>query len=162
MKLKVLFTWLAVVTVAVMAHAATSTTLRGKCTSVTDGDTIKVLVNNQEIKIRLNGIDTPEKKQAFGTQAKNFTSQWAFGKDVVVYQTGTDRYKRVLGWVFIGKRCLNRDLVYNGMAWWYRQYAPKDTNLAALEQSARQARRGLWVDPNPVAPWEWRKQQRKK
>lgn len=156
MKLKVLFLALVIFLVA----GANAATLRGKCVAVTDGDTIKVLVNNQEIKVRLNGVDAPEKKQPFGTQAKKFTSNFCFGKDVVVYSTGNDRYGRTLGWVYVGNRSLSREIVSAGFAWWYRQYAPHNLTLQNAETSARTAKRGLWIDPHAIAPWEWRKGQR--
>jgi endonuclease YncB( thermonuclease family) len=139
---------------ALTAHA--STKLSGRCVSVTDGDTLKISVNNREIKIRLDGVDCPEIQQAFGANAKQFTQQWSLGRNLIVYVTGTDRYQRALGWVFFGKRCLNNDLVYNGMAWWYRQYAPTNTKLKNLEAYARSKRRGLWKSPNPTPPWTWR------
>lgn len=149
---------LALLILAVPTHAAAhAATLRGRCVSITDGDTIKVLVDKQVLRIRLNGVDCPEKKQAFGTQATKYTSAWALGRSVTVYSTGTDRYKRTLGWVFIGKRCLNRDLVTAGCAWWYEKYAPDNTTLRDLEAKARAEKRGLWSDPHAVAPWKWRR-----
>jgi len=158
--LKVLFTCIAIVALAAQAQAAAA--LRGKCMAVADGDTITILVNQRTIKIRLEGIDCPERQQAFGANATQFTRQWTLGRILVVYVTGTDKYQRTLGWVFYGKRCLNNDLVYNGIAWWYRQYAPNNTKLRSLEAYARSKRRGLWKSPNPIPPWIWRHQRRKR
>lgn len=115
------------------------------------------MLNGRAARVRLFGIDAPEKRQAFGQQAKNFASQFAFGKNVTIYSKGTDRYGRVLGWVFVGSQSLNASLVENGLAWWYRQYAPNEIKLAQMEQRARAARRGLWRDAQPVAPWSWRR-----
>lgn len=73
----------------------------------------------------------------------------------------TDRYGRLVGEVLLPDgRNLNHELVRAGMAWWYRRYAQEDTTLAQLEAEARAARRGLWRDPHPVPPWEWRRTQR--
>jgi endonuclease YncB( thermonuclease family) len=115
------------------------------------------MLDGKAQKIRLYGIDTPESKQAFGTKAKQFTSQLAFGKSVTIYSKGVDRYNRVLGWVFVGRTCVNAELVQNGLAWWYKQYSPKETKLQQLEQEARTAKRGVWADKMPVAPWDWRR-----
>lgn len=132
--------------------------LAGKVVGVTDGDTITVLVDRQPVKVRLDGIDCPEKLQAFGTKAKQLTSDLAFGKQVTIKVVGKDRYKRVIGIVGLpdGKN-LNQEIVAAGLAWWYRKYAPKNRALEDLEKAARIARRGLWAEPNPVPPWAWRK-----
>lgn len=126
----------------------------GRVVGVADGDTITVLHNGFGERFRLTGIDCPEKRQPFGNRAKQFTSSLVFGKTVTVRGTGRDRYGRTLGVVFLPDgRNLNQELVKAGLAWWYRQYS-KDETLAQLEQEARTARRGLWVDPNPIPPWE--------
>ena len=133
----------------------------GQVVGVIDGDTISVLRYGKAAKVRLHGIDTPEKRQAFGTKAREFTSNLVFKKAVTVIVRDTDRYGRIVGEVLLpGGRHLNRELVRVGMAWWYRRYAPDDTTLANLEAQARMARRGLWADASPVPPWEWRKQRR--
>jgi len=130
---------------------------------VADGDTIKVMHNGKAEKIRLHGIDCPEKAQPYGTKAKQFTSAMVFGKAVTVQVRGFDKYGRTIGDVLLPDgRNLNRELVAAGLAWWYRQYAPQDDTLRKLEDSARREKRGLWADPNPVRPWEWRKEQRTK
>jgi len=110
-------------------------------------------------KIRLHGIDTPERKQPFGTRARQFASELTFQQTVTVRVRDTDRYGRLVAKVILPDgRSLNRELVTAGMAWWYRQYAKDDTTLAKLEAEARSAKRGLWSDPHAVAPWTWRKQ----
>jgi micrococcal nuclease len=109
------------------------------------------------VRVRLNGVDCPESHQAFGTRARQFTGDLVFGKIVRVEVRDRDRYGRLVGDVFTsGGESLNAELVRVGMAWWYRRYAPKDTKLAALEAEARAAKRGLWVDTNPIPPWEFR------
>lgn len=126
---------------------------------VTDGDTISVMHNGRGEKIRLNGIACPEKGQAFGKKAKQFTSELAFGREVTVRAFTLDKYGRTTGDVILsdGKN-LNHELVGAGMCWWYRMNAPGDRVLEGLEQDARKAQRGLWANPHSVPPWEWRKQ----
>jgi endonuclease YncB( thermonuclease family) len=124
---------------------------------VTDGDTITILRNGRREALRLHGIDAPEKGQAFGDRAKQLTSDFAFGKTVVVRVRGRDRYGRTIADVFLPDgRNLNQEVVRAGYAWWYRRYSV-DQRLAVLEAEARSARRGLWADRNPQPPWEWRK-----
>ncbi len=123
---------------------------------VSDGDTITVLHNGKGERIRLHGIDSPEKRQAFGKRAKQLTSSLVFGKTVTVQVMDRDRYGRTVGEVLLPDgRSLNRELVRAGLAWMYRRYT-NDQSLSDLEEEARVARRGLWADPNPIAPWKWR------
>jgi endonuclease YncB( thermonuclease family) len=119
-------------------------------------DTINVMHDGRAEKIRLYGIDAPEKGQAFGNRAKQFVAAPAFGKEVEVEVKDRDRYGRTVADVILPDgRNLNHEIVKAGFAWWYRKYAPKDTELERLESKARQAKRGLWVDPHPVPPWEF-------
>lgn len=130
----------------------------GKVIGVADGDTITVLDGTAQIKIRLNGVDCPEKAQAFGTKAKQFTSALVFGQTVTIRAKEKDRYGRTVGDVVLADgRILNHELVRAGYAWWYQKYAPGDTVLQGLEAEARVAKVGLWADPNAVAPWEFRR-----
>ena len=131
---------------------------RGKVIGITDGDTIEGLIDHVSVKVRLHGIDAPEKGQPFGDRAKQKTAELVFGKAVRVIQRSTDRYGRVVGDIVLpdGRR-LNRELVRSGFAWWYRQYAKKDRELERLEEEARDARIGLWRDNDPIPPWLWRK-----
>lgn len=132
----------------------------GKVVAVLDGDTIEVLHNGKAERIRLNGIDCPEKKQAFGQKAKQFTSSLVFGKTVVVVPSEKDRYNRTVGDVFLlDGGNISYELVKAGLAWWYRNYS-NDVLIAMLELEAQLERRGLWVDPHPIPPWEWRKRTR--
>jgi endonuclease YncB( thermonuclease family) len=111
-------------------------------------------------RIRLWGIDCPESRQAFGTRAKQFTGDLAFGKTVTVRVRDIDRYKRTVAEIILpdGKN-LNQEIVRAGLAWWYQQYARRELILRDLEQDARAAKVGLWADSKPVPPWEWRKLQ---
>jgi micrococcal nuclease len=125
---------------------------------VKDGDTFEILRNGQTITVRLFGIDTPEKNQAYGQRAKQFASDLAFGKDVRLIEHNKDRYGRTVGTIILPDgRNLNEELVREGYAWHYTAYS-KDKTLANLEADARRFQRGLWQDPNPVAPWDFRKQ----
>ena len=133
----------------------------GSVVSVLDGDTIEVLHNSKAERIRLSGIDCPEKGQAYGQKAKQAASALVFGKDVTIQTHGYDKYKRTLADVLLPDGTnVNHTLVKDGWCWWYRKYAPGDIELEKLEIEAREAQRGLWVDPHPVPPWEWRKRGR--
>lgn len=135
----------------------------GTVIKISDGDTIIISTGKEQLKIRLNGIDCPERSQAFGRKAKQFTANMVFRKKVKVITHGLDTYGRIIGDVHCKDgRSLNKELVKAGLAWWYRRYAPDNRELAALEASARKAGRGLWADKNPTAPWEFRWRERKK
>jgi micrococcal nuclease len=106
--------------------------------SALDGDTIEVLRNGRAEKIRLNGIDCPEKGQAFGNNAKHATSALVFGKDVTLQTHGKDKYERTIGDVILPDGMnLNQELVKEGWCWWYRKYAPLDTELEQQSSRAR-------------------------
>jgi micrococcal nuclease len=134
---------------------------KGRVISVIDGDSLVVQAGRKKIEIRLFGIDCPEHDQPYGGQARRFTERAASGKDVTFVSHEMDRYGRLVAEVVLpGGRSLNHELVKAGLAWWYREYAPDDRQLKALEQEARAAKRGLWRDPNPTPPWEWRRNRR--
>lgn len=133
----------------------------GRCVGVHDGDSITVLAaGNVQIKVRLEGIDAPELKQPFSQQSKEALSGLVFGKVVTLQVTGTDRYKRTLAVVVADGVNANLELVRRGLAWRYDQYS-KDAALLAAQNEAKKAKRGLWRDPAPVPPWEWRKKGKK-
>ncbi|MDD4310440.1 MAG: thermonuclease family protein [Candidatus Cloacimonetes bacterium] len=137
-------------------------TISGKVIAVKDGDTIVVLKNKSSYTIRLDGIDCPEKRQAFGDRAKRFASDRVFGKQVRVQYSKKDRYQRYLGDVYYnGNKCLNRELLKAGLAWHYKQYN-KNPELAKLEQNARKRKEGLWADAYPKAPWDFRRTKKPK
>ena len=125
----------------------------GKVVGVTDGDTITVLAEgNKQYKVRLQHIDCPETRQPFATKGKQSLSSKMFGKIVTVKWDEMDRYKRILGEVYIGKRWINVELVSEGMACHYKFFS-KDKTMAAAETKARAAKLGIWSQPNPTAPW---------
>ena len=135
-------------------------TFTGKVTSVADGDTIVVSINNsKQYRIRLNGIDAPESKQAFGDKARDALSEKVMGKQVTVVWGKIDEYQRLLADIYSGSDLVNLNMVLEGWAWHYTYYS-KNPKLAAAHASAKNSRKGLWAGKNPVAPWEWRKKQR--
>ena len=135
----------------------------GYVLGVSDGDTVKVLREERIEKIRLRGIDCPEKNQPFGTQAKQMTEDLAYGKTVGVSIAAKDRYGRSIGDLTLPDgRVLSQLLVARGLCWWYRQYAGNDNELRLLETKAKSAGIGLWSGQTPVPPWIFRKQQNAK
>ena len=136
--------------------------ITAKVVGVKDGDTFVVLNEKKEIVVRLEHIDAPEKNQPFGNKAKQFASDFCFGKTVVVIGNGKkDRNGRWIGEIFFKNQNLGKELVRNGLAWHYKRYS-KSENYADLEAAARKKKIGLWRDKDPVAPWNWRKSKRKK
>ncbi|MEF8723164.1 MAG: thermonuclease family protein [Candidatus Accumulibacter delftensis] len=150
-------------------------TLTGTVVGVADGDTVTVLdANHQQHKIRLSGIDAPEKAQPFGQRSKQSMSALVFGKQVDVQWNKRDRYRRIIGKVMVQpsdcQTCpttLDAGLaqITTGLAWWYEKYAKDQSagdagRYAFAEQEARDKRAGLWTDANPTPPWDWRKGQR--
>ena len=130
---------------------------------VTDGDTVTVMSCGRAKKVRLYGVDCPERAQPFGTQAKKATSALCFNATVKVRVRDTDRYGRTVGIVILPNgKGLSKELVRRGCGWWYRKYAPNDKALMLLELNAQRARRGLWKDPNPIPPWEFRRNRKER
>lgn len=129
-----------------------------RCVGVSDGDTISVLHDGEEVRIRLNGIDCPERDQAFASVARQFTADAVHDQTVTVFPVETDQYGRTVADVLMPDgESLNEALVEAGLAWWFRRYAPDNARLQELEIGARQARRGLWRDTDPIPPWEFRR-----
>lgn len=130
---------------------------------ITDGDTLTALTaDNVQMKVRLAGIDTPERGQPYYKAAKQALSDLAFDRNAVIDFNKQDRYGRTVAKVLVDGRDVNLAIVTQGWAWWYRKYATEqsaeDQKLyEAAENDARSARRGLWADPEPVPPWEWRR-----
>ena len=146
--------------------------ITGRVVAVTDGDTIKVLDgSNTEHKVRLTGIDAPERGQPFGTASTKHLASLVAGKQVFVESSKNDRYGRVLGKVWVqpadcpscGKTLdANHAQILVGMAWWYRYYANEQSEedrgrYESAEDEARAKKWGLWADANPIEPYDWRK-----
>ena len=147
-------------------HPALAAQLQGRVVGVSDGDTITLLTEEQrQFKVRLSGIDAPEKKQAFGNFAKQTLSRQVFGRPVIVEWSKTDRYGRIVGRIEINGTDVNLEQVREGSAWVYTQYlkelpaADRQRYLEA-EREAKEERRGLWRDREPEPPWEWRRERR--
>jgi endonuclease YncB( thermonuclease family) len=132
--------------------------LEGRVTRVVDGDTIEVLVEKRPIRVRVAGIDTPERGQPWASRSKQALSERVFGKEVRVIEVTVDTYGRTVGEVYADNVCVGCGLVRDGHAWVYRRFTD-DAVLLQLEDEAREARRGLWALPESerVPPWEWRR-----
>jgi endonuclease YncB( thermonuclease family) len=138
----------------------------GKVVGVADGDTITVLdAKKQQHKVRLAGIDAPEKGQAFGFRSKEYLAKYVYDRDAIIDGSKKDRYGRLIAKVYVDGHDAGLEQIRAGLAWWYRAYAqeqmPEDRELYEVaEKEARERKLRLWRDPNPVPPWEWRKNQR--
>ena len=156
--------------------SASAETFAGTVVAVSDGDTITVLdAAKTQHKVRLSGIDAPEKSQPFGNKAKEALSGLVFRKAVLVEWHKRDRYGRLIGKVMVSPpdaACQKQDcpktldvsltLVTAGLAWHYKRFEKEQsqedrTRYAFAEQEARARKAGLWRDPSPVPPWDWRK-----
>lgn len=135
--------------------------IRGKVVSVADGDTFTLLTDDKtQVKVRLHGIDCPEKGQPFGNKAKEFTSDQVFGKMVTVEEKDVDRYGRTIGMVRLTSgEILNEQLLKEGLAWHYTYY-DKNPLWREYEQQAKKKGKGLWSEAGAVAPWEFRRNRR--
>ena len=145
-----------------IAHAERPV-LSGTVIRVVDGDTIDVELASGPIRVRLNGIDTPERGQPGGKRATAALSALVMSKRVELEPFEQDRYERLIANVIVGDLAVNAELVRQGHAWAYRQYLTSENlRLCELEAEARAARRGLWALPpkDRYAPWDWRKRPR--
>ena len=151
---------------ALLAPAVWAEVLVGRVIAVADGDTVTVLdASRQQHRIRLVGIDAPERGQAFGNRARQHLADRVFQREVQVEYDKRDRYGRILGKIVLDGEDINLMMVRDGMAWHYRQFQrdqrPADRALYAdAEREARATGRGLWADAHPLPPWEFRRQNR--
>lgn len=168
MRLYFIFPFLAIALACGIAHAD----FTGKVVAVADGDTLTVLRDKEQVKIRLSGIDAPEKAQAFGNVAKQRMSDMVFGKEVRVDDRKKDKYGRTIGRVWVtSAECQASDcpktldagmaLLTMGLAWHYKKYEKEQSEeereqYSFAETEARGKKVGLWSDAEPVPPWEWR------
>ena len=131
----------------------------GKVVKVVDGDTLHVYSNKGTYKIRLSGIDAPERGQAYGKRAKEHLEFLVAGKQVIAIVESKDRYGRYVASVKVESKDVCAEMLTAGYAWHYKQY---DNNkyYDELQREAKKAKRGLWLDKKPQAPWEYRKEQR--
>lgn len=134
--------------------------LTGKVIGIKDGDTVEILENRRPVVVRLAHVDAPEKKQAYGNAAKNYLSDLIFGQTVQVVIAGkNDRYGRRIGEIYLKNQNINKAMVRAGMAWHYVEYS-NDPAYADLQTQAQKKKVGLWQEPRPLAPWNYRKQRR--
>lgn len=160
------FTVFLLLAAALLACPSYAETLQGRVVGVTDGDTVTVLdTATTERKIRLMGIDAPEKKQAFGRKSKESLSALVFNKQVTVEYSKRDRYGRTVGKILVNGTDANLEQVKAGLAWHYKQYQKEQSiedrvAYARAEEQARAEKRGLWVDADPTPPWDRRHRKR--
>lgn len=133
-----------------------TTTLTGKAVKIIDGDTFDLLSNGNLYRVRLNGIDCPERGQAYYREAKAALGNFCHNRTITVTYRSKDRNGRLLGDVYAGNQYINLLLVQQGYAWHYKKYST-DVRLAKAETEARAAKRGLWAAGNAIPPWVWRK-----
>jgi endonuclease YncB( thermonuclease family) len=128
---------------------------KGQVSSVTEGDMLQLMRDKETITIRLEGIDAPEKNQSFGDKAKAALAAMTSGKTVTIKKTSADKYGRIIGYVVADGVEVNAKLVEDGFAWHFKKYND-EKRFAELELQARQAKRGLWSEANPLPPWDYR------
>lgn len=135
--------------------------LSGRVVRVADGDTLSLLdASNQQHRLRLYGIDAPEREQPHGERAAKALAQRVANRHIDAVIVDTDDYGRKVATVYLDGENLNLWLVEQGHAWWYRYHARHEHRLEAAEQTARSGERGLWAGNQPEAPWDWRRSQR--
>lgn len=136
----------------------------GRIIEVYDGDTATLLVesSNTRYKVRFFGIDAPEAAQQHGIESRDALREKILGKTVTVKVVSVDPYGRSVGRVFLSGRYINLEMISDGHAWYYADYARNEYDLSAGEKEARIRQRGLWRSKNPQPPWEYRKQNRRK
>jgi micrococcal nuclease len=132
-------------------------TLTGHAVKIIDGDTFDLLANGKRYRIRLYGIDCPERNQPYYKQAKLALGELCAKQLLTVRYTGKDRNGRIIGKIYTNSNSyINLQMIQRGMAWHFKKYSA-DEQMATAEQTARKSNIGLWRDEHPVAPWEWRK-----
>jgi endonuclease YncB( thermonuclease family) len=149
--------WLSIVMFLTVSVTIAQSVLTGKVIAIKDGDTVVVIDSlNTQTTLRLAEVDCPEKNQPFGTKAKQFTSDQVYLKIVKYTITDTDRYGRSIAMIYYDDdKYLSAEIIRSGMGWHYKKYS-KSIELAELEIIAKNEKRGLWIDKNPISPSDWR------
>ena len=133
--------------------------ISGRVIEVYDGDTITVLTSdNKKYRVRFYGIDAPEAAQEYGINSRDALREKILARDVTVKVAAVDRYQRAVGKIMLGSRYINKEMVSEGMAWYYVDYARREYELAEAERVARSRKTGIWSTSNPIAPWKWRRE----
>ena len=152
-------------------YAANPSDFTGKVIRVVDGDTIHVVPDDRNqypdskyrktgfVPVRMRGIDSPEKNQVYGPEARDMLVSLILQETISVVFKNIDQYGRFVGYVFLDGRNINLEMVESGYAWAYMQYVDKPyaSEFYNAEQQSRKERKGLWKQSNPIPPWEWRK-----
>ena len=147
-------------------QSAVASEFRAMVLEVIDGDTIKIRDQDQVLRVRLQGIDAPERDQPFGLEATNYLVARVEGKLISIFSGGYDRYGRLLGKIMLNGEDINLHLVQRGYAWWYRYYREQQSlvdqqTYELAEKDAKSLKLGLWSDPGSINPYEWRKKRGK-
>lgn len=162
------FTRILLLAILIITNTSTADTLYGRIVGVADGDTVTVLdATNTQWKIRLMGIDSPEKKQPFGNKSKEHLSSLVFNKQVMVDYSKQDKYGRTVGKILVDGKDANLQQIKAGLAWHYKKYQKEQSvedrlTYAQAEEQALTEKQGLWIDPDPTPPWNWRHQGKSK
>ena len=139
----------------------TPDTLTGKVVRIADGDTVTILVGGDQVRIRLFGIDAPERGQDYSRRSREALAELVFEKEVRIVVRDTDRFGRTVGDIYVGNSLVNEKMVKDGWAWNYARYS-HSKHFAELEREAREANRGLWAGKAPIPPWDFRAHERER
>ena len=131
--------------------------VKGTVISITDGDTLKALINGKQEKIRMFGIDAPGSKQTWGKESKEALSNLISGKDVSFDIKSKDKYGRTLAITFVGKKNINLEMIKTGNAWYYEFFDKNNLESKKAMENAKKNKLGLWGTPNPKNPYDYRK-----
>lgn len=137
-------------------NSAKSGEFSAKVIAVLDGDTVQVLRDGHPVKVRIAGIDAPEKDQEYGMTSRRFLSDLVLHKQVQVSTRAVDDYGRLVAQIDVGTLNVEQEMVQRGLAWEYSRFH-SDKKLIGLQNEAKSAQRGLWAQPYPVPPEKWRK-----
>ena len=124
---------------------------------VQDGDTIEIMLDGKKTPVRIFGIDSPEDGQGFSGKAKQYITVLCLNKKVKIIKNKPDKYGRMVGEVILPDgRSIGKELVAAGYTWVYKRFT-EDPEMIKLEDQARKQKKGLWIEDNPTAPWDFRK-----
>lgn len=163
MHLKQFITFFLICATLTACSQPNATKQEAKVIGISDGDTYEALLPDKTtLKIRMQGIDAPEKGMPFYQVAKNYLSQLCFGRNVRIEKLSTDRYGRTIARTYLHgqEKEVGLMMIEAGLAWHFKKYS-SDKELAAAEIGARKNKKGLWVDTDCIAPWDYRNAKKK-